>query len=92
MAYHVVPEMPKGSDPKLILWRNEFVKNLQGDMETMQNPVGAMVFGEKMGKLLDDVSNIKNTIECIEKTIKEDMATKDDIKKISDMLDKLDKK
>ena len=81
MAYHVVPEMPKGSDPKLILWRNEFVKNLQGDMDTMQNPMGAMVFGEKMGKLLDDIDIMKRN-----------MATKDDIKKILDILDKLDKK
>ena len=68
MAYHVVPEMPKDSDPKLIPWRNEFVKNLQGDMDTMQNPMGAMVFGEKMGKLIDDIDIMKRN-----------MATKDDI-------------
>ena len=44
-------------------------------------PMGAMVFGEKMGKLLDDIDIMKRN-----------MATKDDIKKILDILDKLDKK
>ena len=41
--------MPKGSDPKLILWRNEFVKNLGGDMDTMQNAYGSYGFWGKDG-------------------------------------------
>ena len=66
MAYHYSNRNPKGSDPKLILCRNEFVKNLQGDMETMQRSLLELWFlGTKMGKLLDDVSNIKIP-ECIE--------------------------